>query len=73
MSDTPRTDATWKLLTCGDEEWVRSEFARDLERENARLKEALEWALDHAEESAIEERNSPGEFSRRRKEYDGLL
>lgn len=38
MSDTPRTDAESVLFHDGDRiDWVRADFARSLERENARL------------------------------------
>jgi hypothetical protein len=52
MSDTPRTDAHYKMCmkkqTATGEDWLESqcedmtEFARELERENERLKNALE-------------------------------
>lgn len=54
MSDTPRTDC--ECATCNDdvkyalcEDWdecVDAKFARELERENNRLREALESAHD---------------------------
>lgn len=56
MSDTPRTDAVeyemWqsqvgsRMRKCKDGGWVVSDFARELERENAELrkdKERLDW------------------------------
>ena len=51
MTDTPRTDS--QLLTVKDcsyvaphpsGEYVHAEFARELERENAALKDCLDWA-----------------------------
>jgi len=45
MNDTPRTDAeVFLLFTTGDDEGVTAKFARKLERENAALREALEFA-----------------------------
>lgn len=39
MNDTPRTDAeVFLLFKTGDDEGVPAEFARKLERENARLR-----------------------------------
>ena len=59
MSDTPRTDALEKR-------WPRENFAemstlaRDLERENARLREALEWFADfHNYEDTVAHNHLP--------------
>ena len=45
MSDTPRTDNAVKLMCHVN--GVPIDFARDLERENAKLREALEYIARH--------------------------
>jgi hypothetical protein len=48
VSDTPRTDAEWRLNGVREDgrEYVNLEFARDLERECKRLDEGLNRACD---------------------------
>jgi hypothetical protein len=48
MSDTPRTDAEWRLNGVREDglEYVNLEFARELERECKRLDEGLNRACD---------------------------
>jgi len=38
-----------------------------------KLREGLDWALDHAEESALQRRNHPGEFSAKMREFEAFL
>lgn len=51
MSDTPRTDAcamVWTVATPRDgREMVSADFARGLERENAKMRAAIDALLDH--------------------------
>lgn len=49
MSDTPRTDYEATLSATGL--WVTTTFAQQLERENARLRKALETIQANAEKS----------------------
>lgn len=52
MNDTPRTDAeVFLLFKTGDDEGVTAEFARQLERENAALRKALEEAFAESDDT----------------------
>lgn len=51
MSDTPRTDELAKREFVPDGVWIR--HARELERENAKLREAYEFLLEHGDIASV--------------------
>lgn len=69
----------WSKSHCKQAAYLRLQLNRaEAERaaaqaENTRLKEALDWSLDHVEESALQARNSPGIFAKARSAAEAAL
>jgi hypothetical protein len=50
-TDTPETDGHLRRNTGNGSEWVRADFARNLERQNTKLRDIAEMAIHYLSQS----------------------